>query len=309
METATEFNAADYEPGLGITPAVQWLVALNVIVYFVQLTSPIGTADVAGWLGLVGTSFPAQWWTVATYMFVHAGFAHLATNMIMLWIFGPRVERSMGLRSFVYFYLWCGLGGAVFHLLFAQHGQMVVGASGAVVGVVLAYALKWPDDEVYLLGMISMRARWLAWWTIAINVGMALANVTGLMDGTTAWMAHVGGLAFAWLYLHAPNGSSLDRIRRHVATIPDEGSPQPIPKMQRPKRRGDAPQSADEAVARSNALVKRRPATPTLQAPKPKMRVEDVNALLDKISREGMESLTGDERKMLEEVSRRMRGS
>ena len=148
METATEFNAADYEPGLGITPAVQWLVALNVFVYFVQLTSPVGTADVMRWLGLAAESFPAQWWTVATYMFVHAGFAHLATNMIMLWIFGPRVERAMGLRSFIYFYLWCGLGGAVFHLLFVQHGA-VVGASGAVVGVVLAYALKWPDDEVY----------------------------------------------------------------------------------------------------------------------------------------------------------------
>ena len=160
--------------------------------------------------------------------------------------------------------------------------------------------------------MLSMRARWLAWWTIAINVGMALANATGLTNGTTAWMAHVGGLAFAWLYLHAPNGSSFDRIRRHVATVPDEGTPQPIPKMQRPKRRGDAPQSADEAVARSNALVKRRPSRPpmpTLQAPKPEMRAEDVNALLDKISREGMDSLTQDERRLLEEMSRRMRGT
>ncbi|HEY5086720.1 MAG TPA: rhomboid family intramembrane serine protease, partial [Gemmatimonadaceae bacterium] len=166
METTTEFNAADFEPGLGITPGVQWLIALNVLVYFVQLTSPVGTADVAAWLGLSATGFPAHWWTIGTYMFVHAGFAHIATNMIMLWMFGPRVERAFGMRAFLYFYLWCGLGGGIFHLLFVQHG-VVIGASGAVVGVVLAYALKWPDDEVYILGVWPIRAVWLAVWTIA----------------------------------------------------------------------------------------------------------------------------------------------
>ncbi len=305
--TSTDFNAADFEPGIGITPAVQWLVALNVIVYFIQLTSPVGAADIAQWLGLSSSEFPERWWTVGTYMFVHAGLMHLSMNMIMLWIFGPRVERAFGARSFTYFYLWCGLGGAIFHLLFVQHGS-VIGASGAVVGVVLAYALKWPDDEVYLLALIPMRARWLAVGMIAWNVGMALANMTGLSNGSTAWMTHVGGLAFGWLYLHAPNGSSLERIRRHVATVPDDVQPNPIPKTPRAKRR-EAPPSADDAVARSNALVKRRPSQPLLASPKPKARTEDVNALLDKISREGMQSLSMDERTLLEEISRRLRGA
>lgn len=308
--TSTEFNAADHEPGIGITPAVQWLIALNVVVYFVQLTSPVGAGDIAQWLGLSSSEFPAQWWTIGTYMFVHAGFMHVATNMIMLWIFGPRVERAFGARSFTYFYLWCGVGGAIFHLLFVQHGA-VVGASGAVVGVVLAYALKWPDDEVYLLSIIPIRARWLAVGMIAWNVGMALADMTGVSSGSTAWMTHVGGLAFAWLYLHAPNGSSLERIRRHVATIPDDTGAIPIPKTPRAKRR-ESPPNADDAVARSNAIVKRRPSTPPtplLTSPRPKARTEDVNALLDKISREGMESLTVDERTLLEEISRRLRGA
>lgn len=304
--TSTDLNAADYEPGIGITPAVQWLIVLNTIVYFIQLTSPVGSADVAQWLGLSSSEFPAQWWTVGTYMFVHAGLAHLAVNMIMLWMFGPRLERTLGSRSFTYFYLWCGLGGAVFHLLFVQHGA-VVGASGAVVGVVLAYALKWRDDEVYLLSLIPMRAIWLAVGMIAWNVGMALADMTGLSSGTTAWMTHVGGLAFAWLYLYAPNGSSLERIRRRVATIPEDTGASPIPKSPRPKRR-ESPPGADDAVARSNAIVKRRPSTPLLASPRPKARTEDVNALLDKISREGMESLTADELTLLEEISRRLRG-
>src|SRR6185437_13801347 len=181
METSTEFNAADFEPGVGITPAVQWLIVLNALVYFIQLTSPVGTADVAAWLGLSATEFPAHWWAI-----------------------GPRVERAFGTRAFVYFYLWCGLGGGIFHLLFEAHSG-VIGASGAVVGVVLAYALKWPDDEVYILGVMPIRAVWLAVWTIAWNVGMAFADFTGYSSGSVAFMTHVGGLVFAWIYLHAPN--------------------------------------------------------------------------------------------------------
>jgi rhomboid family protein len=309
MDTpTTEFNSADFEPGLGITPGVQWLIALNAIVYFVQLTSPVGAADVAGWLGLSASEFPAHWWTIGTYMFVHAGFAHIATNMVMLWMFGPRLERAFGVRTFIYFYLWCGLGGGIFHLLFVQHGG-VIGASGAVVGVVLAYALKWPDDEVYILGVMPIRAVWLAVWTIAWNVGMAFADMTGFSDGSVAFMTHVGGLVFAWIYLHAPTSSSFERIRRHVAAVPDDSNPQPIPKMQRPPKRRDGQPSADEAVARSNAIVKRRPQTPMLSAPSPKPRSEDVNALLDKISREGMGSLSGDERALLQEISRKLRGA
>ena len=93
------------------------------------------------------------------------------------------------------------MGGAVFHLLFT-HSDAVVGASGAVVGVMLAYALRWPDEEIYLFGVIPMKARWLAVWMIAVNAGMALADMTGYVDSITAWMTHVGGLAFACGYIY-----------------------------------------------------------------------------------------------------------
>ena len=292
-----------------VTPAVGWLIAVNVGVYFLQLVTFFGADSVTEWFALSPLTFPQHWWAVGTYMFVHAGLIHVATNMIMLWMFGPRVEHAFGTRSFTYFYLWCGLGGAVFHLLFTHEGA-VVGASGAVVGVVLAYALRWADEEVYLLGVMPMKARWLAIWTIAINVGMALANMTGYTNSTTAWMAHVGGLAFAWLYLHAPTVSSLDRIRRHVAAVPDEPEPRPIPKASRQKRHEEPPPTADEAVARSNALVKRRPASiVSMLTSQPHPPADDVNALLDKISREGIQSLTPAERQLLDDVSRRLRSS
>jgi membrane associated rhomboid family serine protease len=294
------------DPDGATTPAVRWLIALNVGVYFLQVTV-FGAPNVSALMALSTAKFPAEWWTVATYMFVHAGAAHLLTNMIMLWMFGPKLEHSIGTRSFVNFYLWCGLGGGIFHLLLVPQGA-VVGASGAVVGVVFAYAMRWPEQEVYLLGMIPMKARWLAVWTIVLNVGFALADTFGATHGSTAWMAHVGGLAFAWLYLHRPNTAGLEQIRRHVETVPElPDKAKPVPKSHRPKRREEPAQTADEAVARSNAVVKRRPA-PAIR-PVMSEKPEDVNALLDKISRYGLESLTDAERQLLDEVSRRLRGN
>jgi membrane associated rhomboid family serine protease len=304
--------ASDAPLQSGVTPAVQWLIAANVVVYFLQLTI-FGEPAMTSWFALSAEQFPDHWWAVATYMFVHAGLVHLGTNMLMLWMFGPRVERAFGTRSFCNFYFWCGLGGAVFHLLFVRQGA-VIGASGAVVGVVLAYALRWPDDEVYLFGVVPIKARWLAVWMIAANVGMALADMTGYTSSGTAWMTHVGGLVFAWIYLHAPYGTGLERLKQHVATVPDEQRPQPIPKTPR-NRRHEHPQTADEAVARSNAMAKRRAVpqqssqTPSATVRKPKRKLDEVNALLDKISRGGINSLTPAERTILEELSRRLRNS
>lgn len=291
----------------GVTPAVRWLLAGSIGLYFLQLTL-FGTGNVSDLLALSDSTFPDQWWTPLSYMFVHASLLHLALNMFTLWMFGPRLERAWSTRSFTYFYIWCGLGGAVFHLLFAR-GSAVVGASAAIVGVVLAYALRWPDDELYLFGVLPVKARWLALWLIAVNVGMALASVAGLGGGsTTAWVAHAGGLAFAWLYLHAPSGASLERIRQQVSTIPDESDTRPIPRVQRARRREKPEESSDEVVARSNAVVQRRPTLPAVIAPVLR-HPPDTDALLDKISHHGLDSLTREERRALEEASRRMRGS
>ena len=128
-----------------MTPAVQWLMAANIGVYFLQLTL-IGPDQIFRALGLSVGDLASGWWTPFTYMFVHAGLWHLAFNMFALWMFGPRVEESWSTRGFLYFYLWCGLGGAVAHLLL-QRNAGLIGASAAVSGVMLAYALRWPDED------------------------------------------------------------------------------------------------------------------------------------------------------------------
>jgi membrane associated rhomboid family serine protease len=285
-----------------MTPAVQWLLALNIGVYFLQLTL-FGQDAVYSALALDPARFPTFWWTVATYMFVHAWLAHLAFNMFTLWMFGPRLEHEWGARTFVWCYLWCGLGGAIAHLLFAQHST-VIGASGAISGVLVAYALRWPDEEVYLFGVIPMRSRWLVVALLGMNIIFALSPSSRI-----DWTAHVGGMAFGWIFLKLYSVGGISRVRGWVSAAPDESEdmPRAVPRGRPPMR--DRAAVVDEVVARSNAVVLRE-SKPLQHVPRhetPKEYAARVNRVLDKISQQGITSLTGDERRLLEEMSRKLR--
>jgi membrane associated rhomboid family serine protease len=285
-----------------MTRAVQWLLALNIGVYFLQLTL-FGPDAVYSALALDPARFPANWWTVATYMFVHAWLAHLAFNMFTLWMFGPRLEHEWGTRTFVLFYLWSGLGGAIAHLLFAQHSA-VIGASGAISGVLVAYALRWPDEEVYLFGIIPMRSRWLIAAMLAMNIIFALSPGSRI-----DWTAHIGGMAFGWIFLRLYSMGGITRVRGWVSAVPDESEdmPRAVPRGRSPLR--DRAGGVDEVVARSNAVVLRE-SKPLQHMPTqetPKEYAARVNRVLDKISQQGIGSLTRDERRLLEEMSRKLR--
>jgi hypothetical protein len=236
-------------------------------------------------------------------MFVHAWLAHLAFNMFTLWMFGPRLEQEWGTRNFVQFYLWCGLGGAIAHLALAQHSA-VIGASGAISGVLVAYALRWPDEEVYLFGVIPMKSRWLVVALLAMNIIFALSPSSRI-----DWTAHVGGMAFGWIFLKVYAVGGLNRVRGWVSAVPDdpEDMPRAVPRNRAPMR--DRGGNVDEVVARSNAIVLHE-SKPLQHVPKqetPKEYAAKVNRVLDKISQHGMASLTRDERRVLEEMSRKLR--
>jgi membrane associated rhomboid family serine protease len=285
-----------------MTRAVQWLLALNIGVYFLQLTL-FGPDAIYSALALDPARFPNAWWTILTYMFVHAWLAHLAFNMFTLWMFGPRLEHVWGTRSFVQFYLWCGLGGAIAHLGFAQHSA-VIGASGAISGVLVAYALRWPDEEVYLFGVIPMKSRWLIAAMIGMNIIFALSPSSGI-----DWTAHVGGMAFGWIFLKLSSLGGLTRVRGWVSAAPEESEdmPRAVPRNRSPMR--DQARGVDEVVAQSNAVILRE-SKPLQHVPRqesPKEYAARVNRVLDKISQQGIDSLTRDERRLLEEMSRKLR--
>jgi membrane associated rhomboid family serine protease len=291
-----------------LTRGVQWLIAINVAIYFLQVTV-VGAANMQVALGFQSSEFSRSWWTIATYMFVHGGFWHLALNMYMLYVFGPRVEHSWSTGEFTKFYLVSGLGGWLFHLIFAREAPLV-GASAAIFGVTLAYAMQWPDDEVYFFGVLPLKVKWMVALLVGMNLIMGMASAGG-GGGGIAYAAHLGGLAAAWLYLRsAGTGASLDRLKQRVSSVPDQPdeTPRAVPRSM-PRAR-EQRGGIDEIVARSNASITRRPVQepPYVQPKSPGPRDLDLNSVLDKISQHGLDSLTSSERRLLEEMSRELRG-
>ncbi len=312
MATTTPFEPHD-RPRL--TPAVQALLAINVAMLFLQWTV-VSDADAFTVLGFQAGSLQRTLWSAVTYMFVHYGVWHLALNMYVLLAFGPRLEATMGTRAFTLYYLWCGLGGAVAHLLFLRTG-LLVGASAGVLGVMFAYWQQWPEEEISLFGVVSLRP-----WTVLMLLGSAILISGAIGAGATvagseriAYLAHLGGIAFAWLYMRTPPAASIERFRQRISPAPDypqDETPRAIPRTLPRARRNAQRDDVDEIVAKSKAVAAQqpRPMARALVAPVPprEERVAELDRVLDKISLEGLESLTPSERAMLDEMAKRLRG-
>lgn len=285
--------------------AVHWIIGLCVAVFFVQETV-VNQELVQSALGYAtGDLGRRQLWKVITYMFVHGSFLHLALNMITFWIFGPRVERAWGSSTFTWFYLWCGLGGWCFQYMFGGQG-VLIGASAAILGVAVAYASRWPDVEVMLFAMIPMKVKYFVLFMVLINFAMTF--VAHDARGGTAWAAHLGGIVAGFVYMRLPSAQSFSRFSRRIAPAPDYGDepPRAVPKTSaRPRER-----DVDDIVAQSKAAVARVRPTVPVAAPSvvaPSVNASAVDAVLDKIAAEGLESLTPAERLVLEEMSKKLR--
>ena len=299
-----------------LTRSVQALLAINVALLFLQWTV-VSDADAFAVLGFQAGSLQRTLWSALTYMFVHYGVWHLALNMYVLLAFGPRLEATMGTRAFTLYYLWCGLGGAVAHLLFLRTG-LLVGASAGVLGVMFAYWQQWPEEEISLFGVVSLRP-----WTVLMLVGSAILVSGAIGAGATvaggeriAYLAHIGGIAFAWLYMRTPPAASIERFRQRISPAPDypqDETPRAIPRTLPRARSAQQRDDVDEIVAKSKAVAAQqqpRPMARALVAPVPprEERVAELDRVLDKISLEGLESLTPSERAVLDEMAKRLRG-
>jgi membrane associated rhomboid family serine protease len=296
------WQATDDQEHPRMTPVVQALIWINILVAFVGATI-VQESELSALFAFRTGPLSEIWLTAITYMFLHSGLLHLALNLYTLWIFGPRLEHVWGSRSFAFFYVWCGVGGAIFHALFGGLAPMA-GASAAIFGVMLAYAMHWPKDEIYFFGVIPMRVATMVGAIVVLNLLLGVSGATGV-----AYFAHLGGVAFAFLYLKKPQHVSIEQLRQRVSAAPDVGddmSPRATP---RPSSRSRNRDEVDEIVAQSKAAVAKRPARlaqEKKQAPRD-ARAEEMDRVLDKISRHGLPSLTAGERKLLEELSRELR--
>jgi membrane associated rhomboid family serine protease len=168
------------------------LIAANIAVFILMLSQDQSFSQFA----FVPALVVQRPWTLVTYMFLHGGFGHIFFNMLSLFYFGPRVEARIGSRNFLYLYFLSGLGGSIFSLLLAPHAA-VVGASGAVFGILLAFARFWPHERIYLWFVLPVKARWLV-------AGLAFLSIYSGFGGggsTIAHFAHLGGFAGGWAFL------------------------------------------------------------------------------------------------------------
>lgn len=279
MSYKTSYGFDSFGLGLKPTPMVKRLLIANTVVFFVGLVLPRGF--LTQWFGFHPTQIIFYPWGVVTYMFVHGGLGHLFFNMLMLFFFGPPLEAKWGEREFLKFYIISGLGGAALSYVFLP--ATIIGASGALYGVMLAFAMNWPNAPIYVFGIFPVMAKYLVGF-------MALATLLSATDSTVggggiAHFAHLGGLVAAFLYLKSDwrTGKAIDDLKRkakkrRLAIVPgDESDEEESGGRSRGSRREDA------------ALY------------------DEVDAVLDKISAQGMSSLTEDELRLLDEVSKKKR--
>jgi len=134
-------------------------------------------------------------WSYLTYSFLHLDMLHLGGNMLFLWVFGDNVEDAMGHLRFLVFYLLCAAAGALLHGLVAPESQApLIGASGAVAGVVAAYLLLYPRNKVWILAFARIPLRVPAWWALAAWVALQFVMFLGLSEDQISWACHVGGV-------------------------------------------------------------------------------------------------------------------
>jgi len=175
-----------------MTPWVLRLLVANLGVFLLTSLEP----RFANYLALYPRAILVQPWGIFTYMFVHAGIGHIFFNMLGLFFFGPRLEVQLGSKYFIRLYLLSGLGGAAFSFLFAPQAG-VVGASGAVFGVLLGFAYFWPREPIYIWGVLPIESRWL----VGLLAAAALySGISGTNSGT-AHFAHLGGVVAGYAYL------------------------------------------------------------------------------------------------------------
>jgi membrane associated rhomboid family serine protease len=206
---------SSYSFGPGpISTAMKALIGANVVMFVAQMLP--GVND---WLTLVPALVTTRFeiWRAATYMFLHGGVFHLLFNMLALWMIGAQLERIWGTRYFLKYYFVTGIGAAVLTVLFsllpfafsrALYGVPILGASGAIYGLLLAFALYFPEQEIYMYFLFPIKAKYFVMILGAIQLYASLAVMSGVASAT-----HLFGLLVGYLMLKGARMDPLAEIK------------------------------------------------------------------------------------------------
>ncbi len=251
-----------------LTPWVGRIIFANVVVFVAGLFIPRFDDYAKVFGALIPSELPVRPWTLLTYAFLHAGAIHIFFNMLVLFMFGPRVEVELGSRRFLLLYFISAISGGL--LSYATPNVAIVGASGATFGVMYAFAKYWPKTPIFLFGFVPLEARY------AIIAMVALELSGGIQGGSViAHFAHLGGFVGAYFYLR------LVDIRSRKSQLPAKL------KIQRASR-DDLHRWAK--IRREQMHEVNR---------------EEFDRIMEKIGKEGVGSVTAQERLFLDNFSER----
>ena len=261
-----------------IPPAIKTIIIANVAVFLFQSSAigPLLTTLGALWpLGSNNASgYSFHVWQLVTYMFLHGSMPHIFFNMFALWIFGAEIENYWGTRHFTAYYFICGIGAAVINLL-ATMGDPnpTVGASGAIYGVLLAFGMMFPDRYIYLYFLFPVKAKYFVAGYAFIEFISGFGSRAMGSGSDVAHFAHLGGMLVGFIYITFKRQEwSIDRWFRNLIK---SGRKQKGPVLWQGKQRDEEPSE------------------------------KEIDAILDKISSRGYDSLTTEEKRKLLKAGKR----
>jgi membrane associated rhomboid family serine protease len=278
---------------VGQQGATVWLIAITCGVFCGEIFSNMLRSPLVG-IGIYDPKLimEGEVWRLLTAVFLHASIAHLFFNMLILFWAGQRLEELYGAREFTLFYLFSGVGANLIFLgaQFAGVTDMsrALGASGAVIAVLLVFALHFPHAQVRLYFFIPMPVWLLAVLAVGFDLVFAMSAVPDPRGARTAYFVHIGGaicgflyyqsgIRFSHLFARSPAPRARPKLRVLAAPPPEERIPEPV---------GVPVESAP------------RPAKPPDEQLEAKL-----DAVLEKVSKFGQESLTAEEREILFKAS------
>jgi membrane associated rhomboid family serine protease len=278
-------------------PVIKTILIANVVIFLLQIF--LGSYTLRGipleeyiyrYFALIPMGYGFKVWQLFTYMFLHSpdGISHILINMLMLWMFGMEIEHVLGSKKFFLYYILCGVGGGITNLLmgpFFQHPAPTIGASGAVMGILLAFGLLFPDRMIFIYFLIPIKAKYF----ILLYLGMEILAV-GNTD-MVAHLAHLGGALTGYIFLMVDNKKIpfqwlFDGVKKRKKFEDSEY----------PYYAGDI-ESAKYYDIKTGKRVDKDPNEITQ---------EIIDTILDKISKSGYQSLTEEEKRILFEASKRL---
>jgi membrane associated rhomboid family serine protease len=267
------YQRSSFGIGGGLTPAVKNIIFANAIIFLIKYLNInlyyYLTANFA--LHAYDVIYQFKIWQLVTYMFLHGDFWHIFFNMFIFWMFGTELEHRWGSKEFLKYYFICGIGAGLVNIILTSKdpGYVgTVGASGAIYGIMVAYALYYPDNLVYIYFLIPVKVKYMVGFLALISF---FSTMNTQSDGI-AHAAHLGGIIVGYVYLKFGRlGSGLKHLFKAS--------------LKKPKF--TYRQGSDDV--------------------KLEYYRQKINELLDKINRVGYLNLTQEEKELLEEGSKYLR--